>query len=60
MWFAGVAIEAQRRTIALAEFLIEKAKLLDRLKGQLNERQEKVLLRMFREGPAGFRGDTAG
>jgi Fic family protein len=61
MWFAGVAIEAQRRTIAMVEFLIDKAKLLDRLKGQLNERQEKALLRMFREGPEGFRGGlTAG
>jgi Fic family protein len=61
MWFAGVAIEAQRRTIALVEFLIDKTKLLDRLKGQLNERQEKALLRMFREGPEGFRsGLTAG
>jgi Fic family protein len=61
MWFAGVTIEAQRRTIAMVEFLIDKTKLLDRLKGQLNERQEKVLLRMFREGPEGFRGGlTAG
>jgi Fic family protein len=61
MWFAGVAIEAQRGTIALVEFLIDKTKLLDRLKGQLNERQEKALLRMFREGPEGFRGGlTAG
>jgi Fic family protein len=56
MWFAGVAIEAQRRTIALVEFLIDKTKLLDRLKGRLNARQEKVLLRMLREGPEGFRG----
>jgi Fic family protein len=56
MWFAGVAIAAQRRTIALVEFLIDKTKLLDRLKGQLNARQEKALLRMFREGPEGFRG----
>jgi len=56
MWFAGVAIEAQRRTIALVEFLIDKAKLLDRLKGHLNARQEKALLRMFGEGPEGFRG----
>ena len=29
---------------------------LDRLTGQLNERQEKALLRMFREGSAGFQG----
>jgi Fic family protein len=56
LWFAGVAIEAQRRTIALVEFLIDKTKLLDRLKGQLNARQEKALLRVFREGPEGFRG----
>jgi Fic family protein len=56
MWFAGVTIEAQRRTIASVEFLIDKTKLLDRLKGQLNARQEKVLLRMFREGPDGFKG----
>ena len=55
-WFAGVAIEAQRRTIALVEFLIDKAKLLDRLKNELNERQTKALLRMFREGPEGFKG----
>src|SRR5205807_2260274 len=56
VWFAGTAIEAQRRTIALVEFLIGKAKLLDRLRGQLNERQQKALLRMFREGPEGFKG----
>lgn len=55
-WFAGITIEAQRRTIALVEFLIDKTKFLDRLKGELNERQEKALLRMFREGPEGFEG----
>jgi Fic family protein len=55
-WFAGVTIEAQRRTQSLIDFLIDKAKLFDRLKGQLNERQEKALLRMFREGPEGFKG----
>jgi Fic family protein len=55
-WFAGMAIEAQANTAALVEFLIDKAKLLDRLKGQLNGRQEKALLRMFHEGPQGFKG----
>jgi len=55
-WFAGVAIEAQRRTIALVEFLIGKNQLLDQLRGRLNERQETALLRMFREGPEGFKG----
>ena len=55
-WFGGVTIEAQRRTLALIEFLIAKAKLFDRLKGQLNERQKKTLLRMFKEGIDGFKG----
>lgn len=55
-WFAGIAIEAQRRTTALVEFLIDKTKLLDRLRGELNDRQQKALLRMFREGPDGFKG----
>ena len=56
LWFAGVAVEAQRRTAATVEFLIDKTRLLDRLRGQLNQRQEKALLRMFREGPEGFKG----
>jgi Fic family protein len=55
-WFAGVAIEAQQRTTALVDFLIEKTKLLDRLRGRLNDRQEKAMLYMFREGPQGFKG----
>jgi Fic family protein len=55
-WFAGTTIEAQRRTLALIEFLIDKSKLLDRIRGQLNNRQEKALLRIFRDGPEGFKG----
>ncbi len=55
-WFAGVTIEAQRRTLALIDFLLEKAKLFDRSKGELNDRQSKALLRMFRDGPEGFIG----
>jgi Fic family protein len=56
IWFAGIALEAQRRSIAQVELIITKTKLLDRLRGQLNERQQKALLRMFREGPEGFKG----
>lgn len=55
-WFAAATIEAQRRAIALVDFLIEKTRLLDRLRGELNERQTKALLRMLREGPDGFQG----
>jgi len=55
-WFAGTTLEAQRRTLALIEFLIDKTKLFDRLAGEINERQKKALLRMFEEGPEGFKG----
>jgi Fic family protein len=55
-WFAGTALEAQQRTQAQVEFLIDKTKLLDRLRGELNERQTAVLLRVLREGPEGFKG----
>jgi Fic family protein len=54
--FAATAIEAQRRSISLVDFLIDKTRLLDRLRDQLNERQKKALLRMLREGPKGFEG----
>jgi Fic family protein len=55
-WFGATIIEAQRRTLALVDFIIRKTLLLDRVHGHLNDRQEKALLRMLREGPAGFKG----
>jgi Fic family protein len=55
-WFAATAVEAQKHTIAHVEFFIDKTRLLDRLRGHLNDRQEKALLRMLREGPEGFKG----
>lgn len=56
LWFAGMAIEAQQRTQAQIDFILAKARLLARLHGRFNPRQEKALLRMFAEGPDGFRG----
>ena len=55
-WFAAKAIEAQRRTIQQVEFVLAKVRMMDGLRGQLNERQEKALLRMFEAGPGGFVG----
>ncbi len=55
-WFAGIALEAQARTRARVDFLIDKAKLMASLRDRLNARQEKVLLRVLAEGPEGFRG----
>ncbi|MBS0196253.1 MAG: Fic family protein [Planctomycetes bacterium] len=55
-WFAGIGLEAQQRTLVQVEFLIDKTKLLDQFRGSLNERQQKVLIRMLNEGPEGFKG----
>jgi Fic family protein len=55
-WFAEIALEAQRRTITQVEFLIAKTKLLDRLRSHINDRQQKALLRIFLDGPDGFKG----
>ena len=56
VYFAQTVLGAQRYTQRFIDFLIEKTKLYDHLRGQLNPRQEKVLARMFREGLEGFKG----
>lgn len=56
IYFAQTILEAQVQTHQYIVFLIEKAKLLDQVRGKINERQQKCLLRMFREGPDGFVG----
>ena len=56
VYFSKTILEAQHYTQDYIEFLIGKTKLYDKVRGKLNERQQKVLARMFREGPAGFEG----
>ena len=56
VYFANTILEAQGYTQELIDFLIEKSKLYEKLRGKMNERQEKVIARMFREGPEGFKG----
>ncbi len=55
-WFAETVIEAQLYSEQKLTRLIDKVKMFDRLRGQLNARQEKALLRMFRAEPDGFKG----
>lgn len=55
-WFAGIGLEAQLRTLDYVEFVLDKSRLLDRYRDQLNSRQLGVLLRVLREGPDGFKG----
>lgn len=55
-YFASTLLLAQRNTFKKIEFVICKDKLLKSLIGKINSRQEKCLLRMFREGTEGFKG----
>ncbi len=55
-FFSEVIVEAQRESLQQILFLIQKSKVMSRLHGQMNARQEKVLLRLFKEGPQGFAG----
>ena len=56
LWFAAAVIEAQRRSLAQVEFILGKARLLERVRGKLNARQKKAVLRLFAAGPEGFTG----
>jgi len=56
VYFAKTVLEAQDYAQRMLDFLIAKTKFFDRFRGQFNERQEKVVARMFREGPNGFKG----
>ena len=56
VYFANTILKAQGYTQKLIDFLIEKSKLYEKLRGKMNTRQEKVIARLFREGPEGFKG----
>lgn len=55
-YFAKSFIESQNYTQKLIEFLLAKTRMYDALRGEINERQEKVLKRMFAAGLDGFEG----
>ncbi len=55
-FFGRMVLEAQDHSLAQIEFLVGKARFFDRYRGTLNTRQEKALVRMFREGLSGFTG----
>ena len=55
-YFADTVLQAQDTTQRMIDFLIQKTKLYDKVRSQLNERQERALARIFREGVEGFKG----
>ncbi|MUO80329.1 DUF4172 domain-containing protein [Agrobacterium vitis] len=56
LYFSQTVLKAQQATIDRIAFFIQKAKFYDRFRDRFNERQEKVIARIFREGIAGFKG----
>jgi Fic family protein len=55
-YFANTVLEAQNDTIKRVDFYVAKAKFYQKHRGSLNERQAKVIARIFREGIDGFEG----
>lgn len=55
-YFANTILEAQRNTITRVDFFVAKAKFYETFRNQLNERQDRVIARMFKEGIDGFKG----
>ena len=56
VYFAETVLEAQAHSLALIDFLLAKTRFHDKFRGRLNARQEKVIVRMLREGLDGFKG----
>lgn len=56
IFFSETILDAQQATLERIDFFIQKAKFYDRFRGQLNERQQKGVARIFKEGTAGFKG----
>ena len=56
IYFSERILEAQLHVQKMITFILDKARFFEKHKGQLNQRQNKVALRMFREGVDGFKG----
>lgn len=55
-YFGQVILDAQATSIKRLEFYLAKAKFYERMRGQMNDRQDKAIARMFRAGIDGFKG----
>ncbi len=56
VYFGNLLIQSHKNTIELLEFTIAKTHFFDKYKSVLNERQIKVIQRVFKEGNKGFDG----
>ena len=56
LFFSKIIIEAQRFAKQTIVFILNKSKFIDKHRNNMNERQLKVLLKMFEFGVSGFEG----
>ena len=56
IYFATTILEAQQDAREMVQFTLRKARFFDTYKGQLNERQLKVVHKMLENGIDGFEG----
>lgn len=56
VYFCEKILEAQVHVQKMIAFIVEKARYFEKYDEQLNDRQKKVALRLFREGRGGFKG----
>ena len=56
LYFGETILAAQQHTIKTIDFLIQKARFFDQYSRLMNERQLKVVQRMFKAGYSGFKG----
>lgn len=56
VYFSRIILQAQREAIATVRFSIKKKTFFDNHGNQLNERQQKVVEKMFDAGYEGFKG----
>lgn len=54
-YFLDTILAAQDRTVKIIGFILQKTQFFDRFKAQLNDRQEKVISRMLRDGQDDFK-----
>lgn len=55
-YFGKAVLDAQTTSTRRLEFLLDKTRFYEGLRGQMNERQDKVIARLFKEGIDGFKG----
>lgn len=55
-YFVELLLDAQRQTTEVVNFILKKSQFFDKYKNLLNERQLKVVTKMFDAGTEGFEG----